>query len=191
MNPLQMMNSDINDDGLMGTVADLVSLINWILSGHGQPKISEESWSVAHVGASAVDQGVSLNYTSDFSIGAVLLTATINSRDYDVSAVSSTGTGMDVLASVDGDRLRVLVYSLNGNSLPAGEGTIVTLANLDKVTISSVDLSTSGGGVAQVSFSRNPQLSSPAVLSCTRIIRIRSIRRQGSSSTCTRMRGPG
>ena len=153
LNPLQMMNSDINDDGLMGTVADLVSLINWILSGHGQPKVGEESWSVAHVSASAVDQGISLDYQSEFPIGAVLVTATIN-RDYDISAVTSTGTGLDVLASVDGDQLRVLVYSLSGNSLPAGEGTFISLAGLDEATISSVDLSTAGGTTARVTFSQ-------------------------------------
>ncbi len=126
----QILASDINDDGIVLTVADLVYLIR-IITGDAQPfpasgegaKLSPYASSM-DVNTEMVDGNmiVTTNSTSDLGAGHLVFRYTGLTV-----GTPSTSTAMDVKSNAANGELRVLVYSMQNNSVEAGVTQLVTI----------------------------------------------------------------
>jgi len=124
----RVLASDINDDGIVATVADLVYLIR-IITGDAQPFPNSGEYKVNPY-ASAMDVNtemvngqmvVTTNSTSDLGAGFMVFnyTGTIG--------VPTTESDMTVRYSAENGELRVLVYSMGGNTIDAGVSDFVSI----------------------------------------------------------------
>ncbi|MBD3332066.1 T9SS type A sorting domain-containing protein [candidate division GN15 bacterium] len=147
LDPLQMANTDVNADGYLGTVADLVRLINWVVQGtSGTARLITPAGAPveADVRVARTDDGIAIDYVSSRRIGAALLIADLNSP-VDPSSAIETPANMEVAADTLNGQLRALVYSLYGNSLPDGSGRLIELdAAVDEGSL-SVELASAEG----------------------------------------------
>lgn len=143
-NVLQYANSDVNHDGMVATIADLVKLINIIVNGPGSGKISATHDYHAVVTDQISGNDAVISYQSDCAVGGLALT--IETQDaIDLSGISGSHPEMTLQAYQSGSELRVVVYSLNGYSMPSGNRSVVTIPGLTHYTITHVDLGSSDG----------------------------------------------
>jgi hypothetical protein len=69
-----------------------------------------------------------LNFENSVAAGALAFEARIQQAPSDVElSDAASGAGMELKWHAEGDRLRILVYSMNGSSLPPGSQTIITV----------------------------------------------------------------
>jgi hypothetical protein len=124
--------SDINGDGYYWTVADLVMLLN-IINGFDYPASKTEVEPV-EVDVSETARGWAVQTTSNASIGAALFT--FEGPEGMSIAASERLEGMTVTSSMVDGELKVLVYSMESNSISAGTGELFTIS--EKATRSEV-----------------------------------------------------
>jgi Secretion system C-terminal sorting domain len=119
----QVAASDVNNDGKVLTVGDLVYLIR-IITGDAVPYTKEVPFA-QNVDVNIVNSnsGVSVNTSSSSDIGAALFVFDAAS-DADVVLQAD---GMDILSSYENGELRVLVYNIGSNVIPFGENEIFTV----------------------------------------------------------------
>jgi hypothetical protein len=115
--------SDINGDGYFWTVADLVMLLN-IINGYDYPA-SKADVEPVEVDVSETGEGYAVQTTSNASIGAALFT--FECPEGMSIAASERLDGMTVTSSMVNGELKVLVYSMESNSISAGTGELFTL----------------------------------------------------------------
>ncbi len=154
LNPLQYANSDVNFDGVGGTIGDLVTLINIIVNGISGGKLSGEEGLVAGVYTEASASGSRIICRSDFEVGGVLLTLDVG-EDFSLEQMENLSDDMTIDARLDGSRLRVLIYSLDGASLEAGEISLFGIGGYGDATIISASISDAQGQMAEVNLGRN------------------------------------
>ena len=126
----QIAASDVNNDGRILTVGDLVYLIR-IITGDALPiaKLTPYANGIElNVGRSA--DVYSLTAKSIVDIGAARFVFDLNDPAEAVEVrVADDVDGMTVLSDVVDGQLRVLVYSLKGNRIAAGENEILTVTS--------------------------------------------------------------
>ncbi len=143
-NALQYANSDVNHDGMLATIADLVRLINIIVNGPGTGKVSTTHDYHAVVTDEVKGDDAVISYQSECAVGG--LTMTIETQDaIDLSRITSNYADMTLQTNQTGSELRLILYSVNGNSMPAGNQSVLTIPGLKHYTISAVDLGSSEG----------------------------------------------
>lgn len=149
-NPLQYANSDVNRDNIVGSIADLVSLINIISTGGTQaPKrATEEKILTANIITEKNDNGTIISYDADFSIGGILITVAGGSLSAD--DIENVTDNMTIDFAEGADSSRILVYSLDGNSMPSGNYSFVQLHSDSDVEILSIEAASSDGVLAAV-----------------------------------------
>jgi len=124
----RVLASDVNDDGIVATVADLVYLIR-IITGDAQP-FPNSGESKINPFASAMDIStemvdgqmvVTTNSTNDLGAGFMVFnyTGTIG--------VPTTESDMTVRYNAENGELRVLVFSMGGNTIDAGVTSLVSI----------------------------------------------------------------
>ncbi|MEW6050862.1 MAG: cohesin domain-containing protein [Candidatus Zixiibacteriota bacterium] len=147
---LQFANSDVNGDGYVATVADLVRLINVIVQGLEALKPVETSPLEARVCCSAGADACVLSYDASFAVGAIYL-------EYQGSAdlVSQFPAISNMTTEVrqDGSVTRVLIYSLEGHAMPAGMHDILSMAGVSLSEITRVDMAGADGRYVNVTMS--------------------------------------
>jgi hypothetical protein len=127
----QVAASDVNGDGQVLTVADLVFLIRIIL-GVEQP-IDPGAGRVPSPGVATLrweydGDNANLNFENSVAAGALAFEARIQQAPSDVElSDAARGAGMELKWHAEGDRLRILLYSMNGSSLPPGSQTVITV----------------------------------------------------------------
>ena len=156
----QILASDINDDGIVTTVADLVYLIR-IITGDAQPfpNSGEGSYKLnpyataLDVRSEMVDgqMVITTNSTSDLGAGHLVFRYT----GLTVGEVA-TSTGLDVMSHAANGELKVLVYSKDANSIEAGVAELVTIATEGNGSLELVEssFSTADGALMTVNLSR-------------------------------------
>lgn len=150
MNPLQLANSDINQDELVPTIADLVSLIR-VISGDLTPPVSN-SGGLASVQIVTNPNGTqTIHYSSNVPLGAVLVKG-VSTGTLAPEGVS-TPTSMLVDVGTENNEDRILVYSMQGDTLPQGTHALVTLPSGANFSASSVEFSSADGQIVQVALS--------------------------------------
>jgi len=148
---LQYANSDVNQDGFAATVADLVTLINTVVSGGAAAKVNVQEDLTASLETRTADGRTDFVYEADFPVGGVLvIMETSDILEYE--NIYNVDNNMTVDYRQDGQEVRILIYDMNGASLPAGVNTLFTIEGLTELEIISVDLSSATGQSAVVSL---------------------------------------
>jgi len=117
---IQEASGDLNNNGVVD-VADLVRFIN-IINGTVQPPKLDPADAVAEVSASLGDN-IEVNVNSGLEVGGVLFSL----RHSGVEIGTPVANGMDFLAVDKDGVLNVVVYSLEGNTIAAGNSTVITI----------------------------------------------------------------
>ncbi len=149
-NPLQYANSDINRDNIVGSIADLVSLINVISNGGNlPPKRSAEGLILnAEMYSQKNEDGTSIGYDAGFAVGGILLEVAGNSLSGDDIENLTDNMTIDFIEGTESSRM--LVYSLDGNYMPSGNHAFVQFHSLSDIEILSVEVPSSDGVLALV-----------------------------------------
>ncbi|MCK5126444.1 MAG: T9SS type A sorting domain-containing protein [candidate division Zixibacteria bacterium] len=131
--------SDINADGTALTVADLVYLVRVII-GDAQPYANKP---VPGSMFNVEQQGnvFTLNPTED--AGAALFVFNVNGE----VGTPTINNNMDVVSSVNGSELRVLVYNIGSEAIT--EGTILDIPVNGSLELIEVEAATYGGAVME------------------------------------------
>ena len=152
LNPLQYANSDVNHDNIGGTIGDLVTLINVVISGANPPAKSAVSEDLtASVSTETHGNGMDILATSDCTVGAVLLNIRV-SGDFGADNIQNETGNMAVDYYRDGENVRVLVYSLTGQTLAVGTNRLIGLVGLADAELSGVDLASADGRDMEVTY---------------------------------------
>jgi hypothetical protein len=149
-NVLQYANSDVNGDKLVATISDLVRMISILVSG-GVSKVVATGETAGDVHISQATDGLTLSYRTDVPVGGMLVTLK-SDEPIDLAAISSPATNMTVTSTQDGDLTKVLVYSMTGESMPAGDFTFLSLEGLENCQVTSIDMSSADGRYMTVSL---------------------------------------
>ena len=148
-NPLQYANSDVNRDNIAASIADFVALINVITEGGlYPPKRAADEHLYASVNYSQTNDGVQFNYDADFEVGGLLLT--VKNGSFDKSDLINLTDNMTVDFYQDEQSTRILIYSLDGFTMPRGEYTFAQLSNVSGIEIISAELASSYGQMTEV-----------------------------------------
>jgi hypothetical protein len=124
--------SDVNADGIALSVADLVYLVRVIVGdANPYPKPLPESPVTISARAGMVE------YNSPVDIGAALLTFHV-SGEAGSPQLSPGAAGMDIKYARQGDELRVLVYNIGTEMIPAGENALLTIPGEVELTDAEV-----------------------------------------------------
>ena len=149
-NVLQYANSDVNRDNIVATIADLVRLISILVNG-GSARMDVSGSVASSVHTEETSTGIALKYESDVPVGGVLVTLECGSP-LDLDMITCSTPDMTVTASQDGARIKVLVYSMAGASMPEGDHEFLTLEGVEDCSILSVDMSSDDGRTMSVSL---------------------------------------
>jgi FlgD Ig-like domain len=158
-NALQYANSDVNGDGFLGSIADLVTLIQWIVTGNPPGKIAAGAEHLtADVTIQQDNNATALAYRSDYAIGGMLVT--INSPAPIDDRMITIPSGMSSAIFHDGATARILVYSMQGGSMPAGSEIALSIGGSDNIEITSVEMATSAGQTMTTTLEKAASLPS-------------------------------
>ena len=152
--PLQFANSDVNQDNIAATVADLVTLINIVVNGTTHPRVVAYDELTAKVNTRSDNGSRILSYESDLPLGGLLVTFDAGS-EVDFSRFEFVQSQMIYDWSQETSEIRLLVYSMDNESMPAGNHEIVRVPDYIQFDIEEIDLSTESGQLVTV------QLGSP------------------------------
>jgi hypothetical protein len=137
----QLINSDVNQDGRMGTLTDLVLLIKGILERQTVPQ-DEGDGSEEPALVRITDQGsqTSIRLESERPMGGALLVF----KDQDLSAedveLADQVNDVDMYTSKVGDEFRVLLMGRDAKPLPVGDHLIsLKKGHLEMATVSLAD----------------------------------------------------
>jgi hypothetical protein len=151
-NALQYANSDINQDDIAASVADLVSLINIIVMGGPSNRLGAGTMTDEALIESRLDQGnLEISYTSDATVGGAFLSMTTDTR-INESDMRIADDDMTLFYMQTGSKLNVLIYSMDGAVLPAGNEKLLTISNIENYSIDKIDLSSAEGRLMAVSL---------------------------------------
>jgi hypothetical protein len=162
---VQILATDINDDGIVLTVADLIYLIRIITgdeqpfppgTGNGSPKLSP----YANSGMATLrveNNNVSVSTSSNVELGGALLVFRMNGLSTGEPSLLSGAAGMNLRYNANGSELRVLVH-------PSWENELATIGSGSNEILS---IPTSGDGTielveVQMSDSRGALMSTTA-----------------------------
>jgi hypothetical protein len=120
--------SDINADGIPLSVADLVYLVRVII-GDAQPYPKP----VPNTPVTISCQDGLVRYDSPVDIGAALLIFRVEG-EIGIPQLGSGAVGMDMKYAQNGDQLRLLVFNIGSEVIPAGENALVTIPGQVRLT---------------------------------------------------------
>jgi len=138
--------SDVNNDGVPLTVADLVYLIR-IVVGDAQPYANKPAPGTVFNAALQGDKVV-INTTED--AGAALFVFNVNGT----VGTPTINNGMDVVSNFENNELRVLVYNVGSEAIT--NGTELTIPVNGTLELSEVEAATYGGAVMETSVRNLP-----------------------------------
>ncbi|MBI3872115.1 MAG: T9SS type A sorting domain-containing protein [candidate division Zixibacteria bacterium] len=161
----QLLASDVNDDGIVLTVADLIFLIR-IITGDQQPLLPGGNPKIlaldpAHVVATVADGALQLGWQSDVAVGGAHFVIDVPSdAEIGTPALTPDVADMEIRSNLEGNQLRVLVYSRTARQIPAGRHTVVTIpmTNAARASVSTYDLSTGDGEVLPATLAHGAPL---------------------------------
>jgi len=150
MNDQQVLNSDINQDGVAPSVADLVMMVK-IISGEIPSPVRKLLPSDQTVEVSLVrgDDGLYLKTDSRVDLGGVFFRLS----GPDINRLEPVNrTGLDLHSGRENELLSCLMFSYDGESIPFGETELVRLSDdpgLD-VELDYVDIADESGRVMNI-----------------------------------------
>lgn len=152
--PVQLLNSDVNQDGYGATVADLVFMINRLLSIN-QPgsKLRPDVGAVA-ISSNFSEGSFAFYYDSEVELGGLAMTLlTLNAIDIETRMSSDMEEkGMLVKSMVDGNLLRLLIYSEDGHTMPNGTSAFLEIENNYDFEIKDIQFSSVDGFLLRITM---------------------------------------
>jgi hypothetical protein len=159
-NALQYANSDVNRDNVAATVSDLVALINWVVTGATAGKTGEWEDGEASLRASSEGDAVVFEFDANIDIGGVFLVLKTES-DMSLDRVENLSGGMTLDVARVGNEIKILIYSLKGETIGAGEGRLVSLPLTGEYSITRMEMGSADGRQMSLSMaSEKPLLPS-------------------------------
>jgi hypothetical protein len=138
--------SDVNNDGITLSVADLVYLVR-IIQGDAQPYPKTEPGANAiAIRTQVVGQQMTVGYTAEDKVGAVLMRFEFTG-EVGTPILGAGANGMDLKYSVSGNELNVLVYSLGREAIMNGENVLLTVPVTGDVNLTEIDAADFYGNV--------------------------------------------
>jgi hypothetical protein len=138
----QLINSDVNQDGKMGTLADLVFLIRHIIEGGHAPDGQDvEGGQPALVSITSEEQKTTLGIDSPSAVGgAVVILKGENLKEENVK-LSPEAAGLDLYTSRTENELKVMVIGQSAQTLPSGNQPLFCYegGGVDSVQVSLAD----------------------------------------------------
>jgi hypothetical protein len=159
---VQILATDINDDGVVLTVADLIYLIR-IITGDEQPfPASPKLSAYANSGTATVrveNGNVTVSTSSNVEIGGAMLTFRYNGLTTGDPMLLSDAAALNVRSNATGGELRVLVapsWDASPAAIGAGSHDILSIPTVGDGTIELVDvqLSDARGGLMLTSAAK-------------------------------------
>ncbi len=142
LNQQQLLNSDVNRDGLWATVADLIYLIRRIQEGGSAPQV-EPSPQTEVVEVVISDESIiSFSISSQTEIGGLLFVFGGTNLNSGKVKLSPEIQDMELYTYPDGDEFRVMIISTEGKYISPGDKPLFTLEseeNFDSVEVSVCD----------------------------------------------------
>jgi hypothetical protein len=149
---LQYANSDIDQDGIVATISDLVALIKAVVDGAQTSgrlsAIGEEERASLVVGRS--NDATEIRYESTVDLGALLLTVE-SPNGLKASDIVVLAENMTTVTSERDNGVTLLLYSMNGHRLPAGAEKLLIVGVSDEVSVRSVQTGTVDGRLLDMS----------------------------------------
>ena len=138
----QMINSDVNQDGRVVTLADLVFLIRHIVEGGTMPEgDGGMSGEVAVIKITEEGFQTSVRLESDIPVAGALVMFEGENLKIENLKLSPEAQGLDLYTSQMGDQFRVLIISQQAKPLPAGENHLFSFEGegIDTIRINLAD----------------------------------------------------
>ncbi len=138
---VQAISADLNNNNMVD-VPDLIRFIN-IINGRIEPPKLDPVAGIAEIVIEENDDVVNIEMVSPLDVGGVLLE--IDHTGMDIGGPSAHD--MDMAFRDQEGKLRVLIYSMDGNTIPPGNSTILSIpvisnngGSLSITEVSSADL---------------------------------------------------
>jgi hypothetical protein len=129
--------SDANADGVALSVADLVYLIRVVVGdARPYPKPISGSESIT-LNTQVLDNQMTVRYDASTDAGAALLIFTV---DGTIGQPVVNVPGMEAVYGLNGSELRVLVYNIGKNKIPAGANSLVTIPVTGSLTLTEAEV---------------------------------------------------
>jgi hypothetical protein len=148
-------NSDVNADGIVVSVADLVYLIRVITGDalpYPKPMVSDYG---IELEARGTESGTEIYYRSPVDIGAVMLKCGIEGNA-GVPELGKDFDNMQILSNSNRENLGILIYSLDGNTIPAGENILATIPHDASLNLTGAEVSDWYGRLVAVKINSRP-----------------------------------
>jgi hypothetical protein len=150
-NALQYANSDVNRDHIAATVSDLVALINIVVNGTSYGKLASIEASSATMSVETTGDRSVFAYDVAMSIGAAyLVIETDNIVRQDM--ITSRHDNMSFDFRQDGREVKLLLYSLKGETMPSGTADLFSIEGLGDFEITHIELGSADGRMVEVSL---------------------------------------
>ncbi len=153
-NVLQYANSDINLDGIGASVADLVALINLVVNGVSASKVEDGFDLTATFTHEPGSYGAAFGFESNVDMGAALVTLTTDAY-VEADQVHCLQDQMTCDFRRNGNDITMLIYSLAGETMPAGETGLVTIDGLNEYVIESIEFGSAEGVMVHAEIAKN------------------------------------
>ncbi|OGC94416.1 MAG: hypothetical protein A2142_07235 [candidate division Zixibacteria bacterium RBG_16_48_11] len=145
LNAQQIANSDVNQDGITASIADLVFLIRRIVEGPGLAGLVQ---GVANIAAGTAEielqrrsTGTKVSLNSSSEIGGLHFVFRHAADHAVVPEFSSQLSDFDAWYSDQSGVLRIIIFNFKGNSLPSGSWELFTIddsqAKIEELGVSS------------------------------------------------------
>jgi hypothetical protein len=148
---LQYANSDVNRDHIAATVSDLVALINIVVNGSSYGKLADIEANSATMSVETNGDRSVFSYNVAMSIGAAyLVIETDNIVRQDM--ITSQHDNMSFDFRQDGREVKLLLYSLKGETMPSGTTDLFSIEGLGDFEITHIELGSADGRMVEVSL---------------------------------------
>jgi len=144
--------SDVNYDGSVLTVADLVYLIR-VIQGDAVAYAKKSTFDNFGVQTQLLNDQMTVNYSADVNTGAALLVFNLNGT---VGTPTVNVPGMEIAYGVQGNELRVLVYNIGPHAITAGSGALLTIPVTGSLDLREVEAADFSGNPMTVSVKNLP-----------------------------------
>ena len=145
LSPVQLVNTNVNGDAYVATVADYVTLVNILVRG-GPSSVPDDPDLRAKILLTPDAAGASLAYSSEFEVGGIFGRFEIGDS-IQSPQIENLQPQMEMLTARVGDELRVVWHSRDGARLPSGEQQLARFSGNTEVKIKDVEIGSATGDV--------------------------------------------
>jgi hypothetical protein len=145
LDAVQLVNTNVNGDNFVATVADYVTLVNIIAAG-GPSAAPDNPDLNAKVLLTHEPVAASVTYISDFEVGGIVGRFEVADTSRPVQ-IENLQPQMEMLSARVGNELRVVWHSPRGARLPQGDQLLARISGNTDVKVKDVEIGSAAGEV--------------------------------------------